>query len=71
MIALLDTHAFLRAAIEPAKLSARARKAIAEPSNEFHLSTCRSVRTNLAGLPRPSTKARILVVSPPRERLIA
>lgn len=39
MIALLDTHAFLWAAIEPEKLSARVRKTIADPSNEIHLST--------------------------------
>jgi PIN domain nuclease of toxin-antitoxin system len=39
MIALLDTHAFLWAAIEPEKLSARVRKVIADPSNEIHLST--------------------------------
>ncbi len=39
MIALLDTHAFLWAAIEPEKLSARIRKTIADPANEIYLST--------------------------------
>ena len=39
MIALLDTHAFLWAAIEPAKLSASVRKTIGDPANEIHLST--------------------------------
>lgn len=39
MIALLDTHSFLWAAIEPEKLSAKARKTIADPANEIYLST--------------------------------
>jgi PIN domain nuclease of toxin-antitoxin system len=39
MIALLDTHAFLWAAIEPERLSAGVRRTIADPSNEIHLST--------------------------------
>lgn len=39
MILLLDTHSFLWAAIEPEKLSAKARKAIADPAHEVHLST--------------------------------
>jgi PIN domain nuclease of toxin-antitoxin system len=39
MIALLDTHSFLWAAIEPEKLSAKMRKTIADPANEIYLST--------------------------------
>lgn len=39
MIALLDTHSFLWAVIEPRKLSARVRKTIADPAHEIHLST--------------------------------
>ncbi|MGI8896653.1 MAG: type II toxin-antitoxin system VapC family toxin [Casimicrobiaceae bacterium] len=39
MIALLDTHSFLWAAIEPRKLSARARAAIENSANEIHVST--------------------------------
>lgn len=39
MIALLDTHSFLWAVIEPQKLSARLRKTIADPANEIHVST--------------------------------
>lgn len=39
MIALLDTHSFLWAAIEPDQLSAKMRKAIADPANQINLST--------------------------------
>lgn len=39
MIALLDTHSFLWAVVDPARLSARARGTIADPANEIHLST--------------------------------
>jgi PIN domain nuclease of toxin-antitoxin system len=39
MIALLDTHSFLWAAIAPEKLSAKARKLIADPAHEIHVST--------------------------------
>ncbi len=39
MIALLDTHCFLWAAIEPEKLSAKVRRVIADPANDIHLST--------------------------------
>jgi PIN domain nuclease of toxin-antitoxin system len=38
LIALLDTHAFLWAAIEPGRLSAAARAIISDPANEIHLS---------------------------------
>ena len=39
MILLLDTHSFLWAAMAPEKLSAKARKAVADPGNEVNLST--------------------------------
>lgn len=39
MIALLDTHSFLWAAIEPEKLSAKVRKLVADPAHEIHVST--------------------------------
>jgi PIN domain nuclease of toxin-antitoxin system len=39
VIALLDTHTFLWAAIEPSKLSAKVRQAIANPEHELFLST--------------------------------
>lgn len=39
MIALLDTHSFLWAVIEPRKLSPAVRKTIADPANEIYLST--------------------------------
>lgn len=39
MIGLLDTHAFLWAAADPVKLSAKARSAIEDPENAIHVST--------------------------------
>ena len=39
MIALLDTHSFLWALIEPKRLSPRLRKIISTPANGIHLST--------------------------------
>lgn len=39
MIALLDTHSFLWAAMAPERLSAKMRKAIADPANQISLST--------------------------------
>lgn len=39
MIALLDTHSFLWAAIEPARLTEKVRKVIVDPNNEICLST--------------------------------
>lgn len=39
MIALLDTHSFLWAAMQPDQLSAKMRKAIADPANQINLST--------------------------------
>ena len=39
MIALLDTHSFLWAAMEPQRLSAKMRKTIADPANQINLST--------------------------------
>ncbi len=39
MIALLDTHSFLWAVIEPQRLSAKLRRAITDPANDIHLST--------------------------------
>jgi PIN domain nuclease of toxin-antitoxin system len=39
MNALLDTHSFLWAVMEPEKLSAKVRKVIADPANRIHLST--------------------------------
>lgn len=39
MIALLDTHSFLWAAMEPERLSAKMRKSIADPANRINLST--------------------------------
>ena len=39
MIALLDTHSFLWAVIEPERLSSKLRRTIADPANEIHLST--------------------------------
>lgn len=39
MNALLDTHCFLWAAIEPGRLSARARRAITDPANRVFVST--------------------------------
>lgn len=39
MIALLDTHSFLWAVIEPERLSAKLRRVIADPANDIHLST--------------------------------
>ena len=39
MIALLDTHSFLWAAMAPEKLSAKARDLIGDPANAIHLST--------------------------------
>lgn len=39
MIALLDTHSFLWAAMAPEKLSAKVRKVVADPAHEIHVST--------------------------------
>jgi PIN domain nuclease of toxin-antitoxin system len=39
MIGLLDTHSLLWALIAPAKLSAKMRGIIADPTNEIHVST--------------------------------
>ena len=39
VIALLDTHSFLWAAMAPEKLSAKARDLIGDPANAIHLST--------------------------------
>lgn len=39
MIALLDTHSFLWAIIEPEKLSPRVRSAVADTDNEIYVST--------------------------------
>ena len=39
MIALLDTHSFLWAAMEPQRLSAKMRKTIADPANQINLSS--------------------------------
>jgi PIN domain nuclease of toxin-antitoxin system len=39
MIALLDADCFLWAVIEPERLSAKVRRAIADPANDIHLST--------------------------------
>lgn len=39
MIALLDTHSFLWAAIAPEKLPAKVRRVIADPAQEIHVST--------------------------------
>jgi len=39
MIALLDTHSFLWAAIEPEKLPARLREMIADPQHDINVST--------------------------------
>jgi PIN domain nuclease of toxin-antitoxin system len=39
MIALLDTHSFLWAAIDPQQLSAKARKAITDSVNQVSVST--------------------------------
>lgn len=39
MTALLDTHAFLWAAFEPRKLSARARELIEDPANDIAVSS--------------------------------
>jgi PIN domain nuclease of toxin-antitoxin system len=39
VIPLLDTHSFLRAAIEPQKLSAKSRGSIADPAHELYVST--------------------------------
>jgi PIN domain nuclease of toxin-antitoxin system len=39
MIALLDTHSFLWAAIEPQRLSPKARKAITDSANQVFVST--------------------------------
>jgi PIN domain nuclease of toxin-antitoxin system len=47
MIALLDTHSFLWAAIDPQRLSAKARKAITDSANQVFVSTVSLWETSL------------------------